>query len=147
MIRQHIKGVVAIITPFNDDTLHPEIEQLAHKMNIKSKDQLPGLFVIHGALKKMERLPADINPEDLNPELLLLWSRKALIEIEGPALIQYLKELEDNESVDVDLIEFYTKRLEESKKEHEYVLKGIEEVSMLVKEAKVNEMVERKKKE
>jgi hypothetical protein len=38
MIRQHIKGVVAIITPFNDDTLHPEIEQLAHKMNIKSKD-------------------------------------------------------------------------------------------------------------
>ena len=121
MIRQHIKGVVAIITPFEDDTLHPEIEQLSHKMSIKSKDELPGLFVIHGALKKMERFPSDMSFDDLTPELLLLWSRKALIEIEVPALETYITELEKNETVDVDLVDYYKERVEDSKKEHAHV--------------------------
>lgn len=71
-------------------------------MSIKSKDELPGLFVIHGALKKMERFPSIVNLDDLNPELLLLWSRRILIEIEIPALEAYISELEKNETVDVD---------------------------------------------
>ena len=124
------------------------MEQLAHKMSIKSKDELPGLFVIHGALKKMERFSSsEISFDDLTPELLLLWSRKALIEIEVPALENYITELEKNETVDVDLIDYYKVRVEDGKKEHAHVLQGMTEVQKLVKEAKVTAAQEKLKKE
>lgn len=47
-IREHIAGVIAIIAPFNDPYLPADVPQLASLLSVESKEDLPGLWLVHG---------------------------------------------------------------------------------------------------
>lgn len=81
-IREHIEGVIAIITEFEDPYLTPDTASLAKKLNIEDKEELPGLFVIHGHEGHAVRYPYDLSTFELTPEMLLLWARRTILEIE-----------------------------------------------------------------
>lgn len=60
--------------------------------------------------------------------MLLLWSRRAILELELPKLEEYVLSLENNDTVELDLLEFYQKRLEQGTTEFEMVKKTFDEV-------------------
>ena len=60
-------------------------------------------------------------------ELLLVWARRILLEIELPELENYLKKLQSEEVLDVDLVDLYKNRLELGIKEYEIVMQAYEE--------------------
>lgn len=127
-IRTNIEGVIAVITEFEDPYLTPDTPQMAKKLGVEKKEDLPGLWVIHGHENKAVRYPYDLANFELSPEMLLLWARRTILEIESPILDNYLKSLEDNETVDIDLIEVYTKRNTQLKEEIELVNKTFNKV-------------------
>lgn len=104
--------MIAIITEFEDEYLTPGVPQLAKKLGVESKEELPGLWVIHGHESKAVKYPYDISTMELSPEMLLLWTRRTILEVEYPVLTNYVKDLEANDTVELDLVELYQKRLE-----------------------------------
>ena len=60
-------------------------------------------------------------------EFLLVWARRILLEIELPELENYLKDLESQEILEVDIIDLYKNRLELGIKEYEIVMLAYEE--------------------
>lgn len=110
-IRENIEGVFVVITEFEDPYLTPDTPQLAFQLGIENKDELPGLFVIHGHESRAVKYPYDLSNMELSPEMLLLWARRTILEIELPVLQKYLVSLEENDTVEMDLLEVYQKRL------------------------------------
>lgn len=72
-------------------------------------------------------------------ELLLVWARRILLEIELPELEKYLKELESQEILDVDLIDIYEDRLKLGIKEYDIVMKAYDEEYELMKTRKISD--------
>lgn len=134
-IREHIQGVVAIITQYDDPYLPQGVPQMREILEVTDKDDLPGLWLIHGHERTHVKYPYDLSTKELSPELLLLWSRGAILDIELPKLEEYVVSLENNDTVEMDLLEHYQKRLEQGADERKMVKKNFEEVQRHVKEA------------
>ena len=135
-IRQSIQGVVAIVTEYEDNTLPQNMQQIAKKLGLESKGDTPALMMVHGNESKAVRYPYNLTTMELSPEMLLLWTRRTILEIEQPILQQYVKELEANETVELDLFELYVKRLEQLEQELGIVTKTFEKAQAEVKEAR-----------
>ena len=63
-------------------------------LDIKSKSETPGIWVVHGHENRAVKYPFDLKEKEITMELLLVWARRILLEIELPELEKYLKELE-----------------------------------------------------
>lgn len=135
-IRQSIKGVVAIVTEYEDSSLPSTMQQLAKKLGLESKADTPALMMVHGNESKAVMYPYDLSTMELSPEMLLLWTRRTILEIEQPILQKYVKELEANETVELDLLELYVKRLEQLEEELAIVEKTFDKAQAEVKEAR-----------
>jgi len=111
-IREQIDGLIMLITYFDEPSLSPDVPSLTELMELKSTDDLPAIFFFHGQEKKITRFGEEFGEYELTPDLLLMWSRLALLDTEVPTIESYIDELEKNDTVEFSLLEHWTKMLE-----------------------------------
>jgi uncharacterized protein YgiM (DUF1202 family) len=140
-IREHVEGLVLLITHFEEPSLTPDVPSLTELMQLETKKDLPAIFFFHGQEKKITKFGDTFDEYELTPDLLLMWSRLALLDTEVPALENYIDELEKNETVEFSLLEHWTKMLEqavdEQKKLQTMYLETFEQVRTAAAEYKL----------
>lgn len=118
-IREQVDGLIMLITHFDEPSHSPDVPSLTELMQLETKKDLPAIFFFHGQEKKITRFGETYGEYEITPDILLMWSRLALLDNEIPALENYIDELEKNDTVEFSLLEHWTKMLEQAVDEQE----------------------------
>ena len=118
-IRAHLHGMVSLVTRQKNPHLPEGVFEVAEILKVTEQDQLPGLWFIYSAEKRVVQYPFKLEDGEFSVNLLLFWVRQTMLEIELPRLNEYVKTLEQNDTVELDLIETYRKEI--AQREEAYV--------------------------
>ena len=118
-IRGHLHGMVSLVTRQKNPHLPEGVTEVSDILKVTSQDQLPGIWFIYSAERRAVQYPFKLDEGEISVNLLLFWVRQTMLEIELPKLNEYVKTLEQNETVELDLIETYRKEI--SQREEAYV--------------------------
>jgi hypothetical protein len=125
IVREKELGILAIVSQFSD---------FKGKLDFEDGGK-EGIFLFHGHSHQAIPYPYDYEVGELNAEMLLLWGRRTVINVEIPQLegaIKEIKEAKEEERV----IEFYERTLEEAKEERDIVHEKFSQAKTLLLKAR-----------
>jgi len=133
IIREQIDGIILIIASYDDETKAKE--SIFDMMGIKSADELPGIYFFHGVANEVRKWNDPIVEYELSPDMILMWSRLQMLDSEVSIIDRYIQSLEHEENVEEDLIETYTKLMEEAAEERDALIPKMQEAHTEIREA------------
>lgn len=84
------------------------------------------MYLFHGHSHQVIPYPYEYEVGELNAEMLLLWGRRTVINVEIPKLEDVIKQAKDKKE-ESKVIEFYERTLEDAKEERDVVHERFQE--------------------
>ncbi len=110
IVREKELGILAIVAQQSDFKGKLDFEE----------GQKAGVYLFHGHTHQAIPYPYEYEVGELNAEMLLLWGRRTVINVEIPQLEAAIKEVKEAKE-ESRVIEFYERTLEEAKEERDVV--------------------------
>lgn len=117
-MNKNLEGVITLVSPYHDHKLQA-VEQLKDILKLTSDDDLPALFVYHSREDQVRRYSNDLKMYDMTPEMLILWARHEILDIEIPILEEIIEMLKleikkGDTEIEQEEIDFYIMNVAEA---------------------------------
>lgn len=95
-MRYQVEGIVLLVTGVKDEELQNDVPQVTQLLKIEDDITKPTLFLYHGREKVSKKYEYKFNDFEISSEMLVMWARTKILEVEIPVLEAHIQDLIDN---------------------------------------------------